>query len=239
MMRLGRELRVVLGFCFLAFAVFGANAAQAAPTWMAEGLALTSGTVALKGETVAGMTTTTKIGGNEVKFTCKKGELKEFEAEKEGKIKEGGTIRFSECTTAINGSTQKPCEPKNGGKEAGVIVFNKVKGHLAEHSTGEGVLTLETTVKEKIEGKEVPVLGHVDMSEECSIGEDLPLIGGKLGLVDSGGMTGLLTEAKSHKLKEGPLTEVWAISETTEHKVTCTGEWSVSLVVGLNWGALL
>ncbi len=207
--------------------------------WMVAGANLTTGTKLVKGSIVApSATLTTKIGGNEVKFTCKNGELKEVELEKEGKLKEGGSVRFTECTTAINGTTQGACEPKNGA-EKGVIVTNKGKGRLGEHSTGEGVTVIESVVKEKIEGKEVLVFGHVKMSEECSIGEDVPIIGSKLGVVDSSGMSGLLTEAKSHNIKEGPLTEIWAISETAEHKAKLTGEGKIELVSGETWSGLL
>ncbi len=230
----GHGLKLLFGFCLLALGLLGAGSAQAT-TWRVGGADLTSGTKLIKAQIVApSATLDTKIGGNEVKFTCKKGTLKEVELEKEGKLKEGGSVRLEECTTAVNGTTQSVCEPINGA-EKGVIVSNKGKGRLTSHSTGEGVTIIESTVKEKIEGKEVSVFGHVKMSEECSIGEDVPIIGSKLGIVDSGGMTGLLTEAAVHKIKEGPLTEIWAISETAEHKATVLGEAAVELAAGGNW----
>ncbi len=244
MIRLRIGLGAMLGFCFTTLGLFGAGTTQAS-IWMVNNSSLTSGTKLLKASLPSSATLNTKIGGNEVKFTCKKGELKEGELEKEGKLKEGGSLRFTECTTAINGTTQKACEPNNG-TEKGVIVSNKGKGRLTEHSTGEGVTILESTVKEKIEGKEVPVFGHVKMSEECSIGEDVPIIGPKIGVVDSSGMgepapgskEGLLHEQANHKIKEGPLTEIWAISETAEHKATLTGEAKLELASGETWSGL-
>ncbi len=247
MTRLTRGLRIVLGLCLLALGMFGAGSAQAA-TWMVGGTNLTSGTKVITGEIMApSATLTTKIGGNEVKFTCIKGTLKEVEIEKEGKIKEGGSERFTECTTAINGTTQKACEPNNNGTEKGVIVSNKVKGRLTEHSTGEAVVLLESTVKEKIEGKEVPVFGHVKMGEECSIGEDIPIIGSKIGVVDAKGMgepapgtkEGALHEQTEHEIQAGPLTEIWAISETAEHTAAITGRWKIRITISVTFSFLI
>ncbi len=235
MTRLTRGLRIVLGLCLLALGMFGAGSAQAA-TWRAGGADLTSGTKLVEGEVVApSITLNTKIGGNEIKFTCQRATLVGVEVEKEGKVKEGGKERASECITAINGTTQKSCEPNNNGTEKGVVVSNQGKGRLTEHSTGEGVVIFESTTKEKIEGKEVPVFGHIKMGEECSIGEDVPIIGSKFGAVDSGGMAGLLTEAATHVFQEGPLTEMWAISETVEHKATVGGKWKIKWTSGINW----
>ncbi len=242
MNRLARHLRLGLVLCLVALGLVSASSAQATPGWKVNGSLLTSGTRPVGGEMESpGLTMNTKIGGNEVKFSCKKGAFVGVEAAPEGKIAEGGKLKFSECTTAIKGVTQKACEPINGA-EKGVIVTNKGKGQLAEHSTGEGVISMESTVKEKIEGKEVPVFAHIKMGEECSIGEDVPIIGQKYSLVDAGGMTGLLTEAKTHKLKEGPLTEMWAISQTAEHQANVVGIWIVCIEVGgvlVLWVAIL
>ncbi len=244
MMRLTRRLRLVLGFCLLALGSLGVNSAQAV-TWMVNGSDL-SGKLAVRSSLVApSATLTTKIGGNSVKFTCTNAELIAANLDNEGKLAEGARTRFTGCTTAINGATQKVCLPNNESIEPGVILTNKLKGQLKEHSTGEGVVVVESTVKEKVEGKEVPVFGHVKMSAECTIGEDVPIIGPKLALVDAqgmgttGGTEGLLHEQATHKVKEGPLTEIWAISETAEHKATIGGEASLELLAGEPWNGLL
>jgi len=259
MIRLTRGLRIVLGLCLLALGIFGVGSAQAATNWMVKGTNVTEngknaiGKVVLKTGAEEKATLKTKISGNEVKFSCKKATLEGVGLELAGALTTGGKVKFTECTTAINGTTQKACEPVNGA-EKGVIISNPGKGGLTIHSTGEGVTIIESTVKETIEKKEVPVFGHVKMGEECSIGEDVPIIGPKLGIVDVAGMgapqtkeqeekegvkLGLLHEEKVHKIKEGPLTEIWAISETAEHKAEVIGEAEVELASGFNWSGLL
>ncbi len=207
MIRLTRGLRVVLGLCLLALGVFGVSAAQAAPTWMVGGAALGTGaSKEVKASIVAPEASLhTKIGGNTVDFNCTGGKLVSVSLIEKGELSTGGSVEFTGCSTKVNGTTQGACKPNDKGIHSGVILSNKGKGRLTEHSTGEGVTIIESTVEEKIEGKVVPVFGHVEMGEECSIGENVPIIGSKLGVVDSGGMTGLLAEATSHNIKELPV----------------------------------
>ncbi len=248
MTRLTRGLRAVLGLCLLTtLGIFGAGSAQAA-TWMVNGTNLTSGTKVVKGVILApGAVIRSSMSGNKIEVVCKSGGLSHVEVEKEGRIKEDATLRFTECTTSINGVIQKSCEPINNGTEKGVIVGNKSKGGLIEDPAGEGAINIESTIKEKIEGKEVSVFAHIKTSEECSIGEDVPIIGPRLSLIDVAGMgepspgtkEGLLHEQKSHTVKLGALTELWMGTETVEHKVLFEGALSVQSELGFTWSGLI
>ncbi len=248
MARLARYLRNALGFCLLALGTTSTGSAQAA-VWMVTGANLTSGTRALKAKTSGVFSTTvsldTKIGGNEVEFRCSTGELIGTSIEKEGRITTGGKGRWGGCITLINGTQNNSCQPNNNGSEPGVIVGNAAKGKLTEHSSGEGILVYESTVEEVIGGVKQPVFSRIKMSEMCPIGEDVPIIGPKVGIQDQDGMgattffNGLLHEEGGHEINEGALTEIWALSKTAEHKAKLLGEMIVELVSGETWSGLL
>lgn len=220
----------VLGLT-LALMLLGAGSAQAASSWMVAGANLTSGEKSLKATAVGtGVSLLTKILKAEVKFSCKKTELVGVALKPEGKLTEGGTVRFTECKTFINGKESLPCEPKNGGTEKGVIVTNKLKGELTYYNYEEGVTLVKPTTGE--------TFAQIKMSEECSIGETVPIIGTGIGLVDTGGLSSLLEEKSTHTFKAGPLTELWAVSKTEEHKVTLDGEAEASLTSSEAWNGL-
>jgi hypothetical protein len=72
----------------------------------------------------------------------------------------------------------------------------------------------------------------------CSIGEKLP-VSGTLYVKDAGG--NFEVEEKSHLLEEGPLTELWVLNKTTEHKATLDGSASLSPAgehLGREWSGL-
>ena len=62
------------------------------------------------------------------------------------------------------------------------------------------------------------------MGEECALGETVPLKG-KLSLKDAE-LTELLIE---HLFTQGPLTELWVLTNTAEHAVTIDGNANVML----------
>ncbi|HEY6549856.1 MAG TPA: hypothetical protein VIY71_01505 [Solirubrobacterales bacterium] len=223
----------------LALTLLGASSAQAASSWMVAGANLTSGEKSVKATVVGtGVSLLTKIEKAGVKFSCKKAELIGIALKPEGKLTEGGTARFTECKTFINEKESPVCEPNNGGAEKGVIATNKLKGELTFYKNEEGVTLVKSTVEEEIEKVKQPVFARIKMSAECSIGTSVPIFGSAIGLVDSGGLPGLLNETGTHKFKEGPLTELWAVSKTEEHKVTIDGELEASLTSSEVWNGL-
>ncbi len=224
----------VLGICAVALGLMAFSASAQAATWMVKTANLTSGSkkvVAKIVGTSASLLTT--LAGVKVKFLCTGAALTNASLESGGKVSAGGKVRFSGCVTYLNEKLSPPCEPLVGA-EKGIVQTNEGKGQLGQHTSGEGV-----TVIEALAGGLTGKLGTVQMGEECSIGEEVPIFG-KLAIVDSGGMTGLLTETKLHAIKEeASLTHLYAISDTAEHKAIIDGEASVELESGEVWNGLV
>lgn len=138
-----------------------------------------------------------------------------------------GSLRGTGCTITLNGALAKSCEPHTGA-EKGVIVTNELEGPLTLVS-GQGVTVLGP--------KKGETVITIETGEECAIGEKIPIIG-KLAFKDSGGKSGLETEAKVHTVEEGPGTELWAFTKTEEHKTKFEGKFEEELTTGELWSGL-
>jgi hypothetical protein len=149
-----------------------------------------------------------KVSSIKVEISCTGGTLEKVKFETGGLISSGGKVKLTGCSTKLNEIKQLSCEPHSGA-EKGVILTNELKGKLTLHSSAL-ILPLES--------KSGETLATIETSEECLAGEKLPLIG-KLSLKD--GSIG--TEATTHLFTEGPLTELWLVSKTEEHKTTTDG----------------
>jgi len=235
-----RSIRA-LGLCLLALGLVGAGSAQGA-VWMVNGANLTSGNEQLKGFLPATSIVHTKIGGNEVLFECNSASLINANVEKEGLVSASGIgfkVKFQECITKINGTTNTGCEPNNNGTEPGVIVPNERKGRLLLGGGGQGVVLIESLVRETVGGvPNTPVFARVKMSVSCPIGSNIPIIGGQIYARDVGGNIGLEEEKLTHEFEEGPSTELWALSKTAEHVISLLRTMKVSLVSDKNWSGL-
>jgi hypothetical protein len=140
-------------------------------------------------------------------------------------------IKFSGCIIKLNGVTSGPCKPKAGGTEEGVIKTLPLHGLVVLHELSGGVKDDIILV--------LPVSGaiwHDEIGEECSIGENILLIG-KLAFKDCENLA--LTHLVKHLLEIfAPLTKVFLISETPEHTATILGSWWAFLTgahAGLKW----
>src|SRR5436305_4757897 len=210
----------VLGLCALVFAFMGiaSSGAQAAAQW----LVLVGGEVSegtggeLKLETDKTAILHSKISGVSVLFECPTIATVTAKLGAAGTIAEGGKIKYSGCTTSLNGSVSKPCEPSNGGTEPGVIVTKPGHTVFVLHE-------LSPTVKDELT-KVLPDVGNtfatIEMRKECSIGTKVPVIG-ELFLKDC--ENAFLTHLEKHLVEEGPLTKLFVISETEEHKASLLG----------------
>ena len=137
----------------------------------------------------------------------------------------GIKTKKSGCTVAINGKISTACEP-HVGVEKGVILSKELKGLLVL-SSGSGIIRLEPTSG--------TTFANIETSEECAIGEKIPLIG-SITLKDAA----LTTESVTHLFSPGP-SELWAISKTEEHVVATTGSEILELSgahKGLKWSGL-
>jgi hypothetical protein len=168
----------------------------------------------------------TEILKSKIEKLCTAAELIGAKLETEGKISSGAKVRFSGCVFKINGKLAPTCEPHTGA-EKGVIVTNATKG-LIVLGEGKGLLLL------------TPVSGEtfitVELGEECAVGEKVPLLG-RLTL----SISGMGSEEVAHLVAQGPLTELWLISKTEEHKVTLDGSAMLALTgehSGMTWSGV-
>ena len=205
-----------LGLCALIFAVTGiaSSGAQAAGTWLVlEGGTVTEGTGGeLTLETDTKVILHTKISGVAILFECPTIKIIGAKLGTAGTIQKGAKVKYSGCTTKLNDSDSKPCEPNNAGTEPGVLVTKP--GHAA--------FVLNAAKEELIEvtPDEGETFATIEMGKECSIATKVPVIG-KLFLKDC--EKAFLTHLPKHLVEEGPGTALWTISKTEEHKASLLG----------------
>jgi hypothetical protein len=218
-----RTKLALLGLCAMMFSAlaFSTTAAQAevGAQWL---FAKSDGTLIPFLEATGGSETDvpgvlhTKLAGVSVLFSCTTSSNENLKLKANGTIGTGAKIKLSGCTTQLNGVASKACEPNSGGKEPGVIRSNAGHGLLVLHKLPSGVIDDVFSV--------LPDVGEtfatIEMSEECSIGEKVPVIG-KGTIKDCEGLG--LTHLLKHLIEVGPLTELWVLSKTAEHAATVLG----------------
>jgi hypothetical protein len=213
--------------CVLALVLLisGIGASRAAAgIWVLNGEPMIAGlfpTVAANEVEGSGLTLTSQVESIKVEVQCTGLVLEKFALQEAGLVS-SGKARLSGCTTKLNGKKQVACEPHNG-TEKGVIVTNTLSIAVTPHASGSVI---------KVEGPS-SVLAIVALSEECLVGEEIPLIG-TLSLKD----TGFEKEAGTHLVSNGPLTELWLVSKTAEHSATVGGSATISLSgahAGMPW----
>lgn len=245
MNRLGRVFKLALLLCLVTLGVFGASSAQAA-WWMVSGANIAANKAALGALTTVGVLHT-KIGGNEVLWECPKAQLINAFLEPQEKVGGGAAavfhVKFEECITKINGTTNAACEPNDGALNPGVILTNQLLGLLILHElvdhTRDGLVLFVSDVKEVVGGVAgTPVFARIKMGAACPIGTNIPIIGGEFFAKDVGGNASLEEEKLTHEFEEGPLTELWALSKTAEHKAILLGKMKVWLVADEKWSGL-
>jgi hypothetical protein len=187
-------------------------------TWLVKGKEVTttlSPLVAANEIESGGATLLTKIAGLKVEVNCKSTQLTNVKLQSKGAIAPEARVNFSECQTKLNEKVNGACEPSNEGIEPGAISSQLLKGSLIWHE-GSGLVGLEPASGE--------TLAVIETSGGCSIGSKVPVLG-KVTLKD----VSLSKESETHLVTAGPLTELWAISKTEEHKATLDGSAIVRL----------
>lgn len=219
----------LLGLCAVVFGVmaFSATAAQALPEWLLAEKAPNSGLVGFLSASVGLEKDTTpilhsEIGGAKVLYECTtiaavNAKLLANGAigEKEGTVS-GSKVRFGGCITKLNGTTSPSCQPNSEGAEPGVIETNAGHGVIVLHELAGG--TKDELVK--ILPDKGETFATILAGEECSLPEEVPVIG-SVYLRDC--ENAFLTHLVKHLVEVGPLTELWVISKTAEHKATILG----------------
>jgi len=158
------------------------------------------------------------LEGTKILYECKK-----ISAAAGSKLKPNGILLgkliYAECKAFLNGVESKPCEPKEGK-----ITTNLLKGQMLLHKLASD------GVKDKIliaEGEtEAGVLtqhfAFIESSASCSLGIKV-LVGGTFA-IQPGTQAEATEHLEKHLIKEfAPLTALWILSNTAEHKATILG----------------
>jgi hypothetical protein len=186
--------------------------------------------------TTAKATLKAKVAGAEIKFTTSTApELVGTKLTGEGGLASGATVKFKGVTTELNGKASSVCAPlATAGNDGtlGMITTNKLSGGLVLHEGG-GVVQLQPETG--------TVMATLFFGAECSLPEKVNVItkeetGKGLVLTDP---LGFGKETTEHEVVElSALTQLWLISETSEHKATLEGGAAVGLSgshKGLKW----
>lgn len=225
----------VLGLCAMALGLmaFTASAAQASGNWMLEGSNVTAG---LQPSVVIGeienksASLLTEIAGAKVRYECTEADLIGAKLEVEGKLTNGGKVKFKGCETFLNGALSAGCVPKSAGLANGEIESLAGKG-LMELHLGEPVTKIEPK-----EGLNFAVIRHNPAT--CALPELVP-VRGKLVIGDAQNEGDV--EKVSHLIVEHELSELFVISNTPEHAAVIDGSATAILSgehAGDKWNGL-
>lgn len=220
----------ILGVCALVLALWGvvASGAQGAASW----LVLEGANIVEKGEVTLEKDTTTvlhsKISGVSILLECPSIAFINAKLGAVGTIASGAKIKFSGCIVKLNGAVSAACEPNNGGTEKGVLVTKGLHFALALHilknEKGEEIGKDELLQVLPDEGE---TFWTTEMSKLCAIGTKVPVIG-RLYFKDCENT--FLVHNERHLLEEAPLSELFVISKTEEHKASLLGSWWAKVI---------
>ena len=133
-----------------------------------------------------------------------------------GGLKEGrgSKVKFSGCTTDLNGVSAPECTPEDKSAEGGKgIILTKLGHALLKLHEGSDIT--------KILPDEGETFATIQLPAACPIGTSVPVIG-SLALKDCENLA--LTHLVEHLVEQfTPLTKLWTISKTVEHEATLLG----------------
>jgi hypothetical protein len=112
-----------------------------------------------------------------------------------------GKIKFTGCKTILNEKAAGGCQTHTAGQPAGTILTNQGEGLLKLHELATKEKDSTVLLKPVAAAKETFVT--IEMGEECSIGESVPVTG-ELVIWDCKGNTSFKTHAITHLVEEFP-----------------------------------
>jgi len=178
----------------------------------------------------------TEILKIKVLFLCESVSVVNANLQKEGTIARefdftgksvGSQIRFSFCSTDLNGVFTSECTPTDPFGGASTIYTKLGHALLVLGSFKEDLL--------KLLPDEGETSATVTLPAGCPIGTKVPVLG-TVTLKDCENLA--LAHLFEHLFESGPGTELWAISKTEEHKATLLGSAWASLFgehINLTW----
>lgn len=139
---------------------------------------------------------------------------------------------FSGCIALLNGVQSLACKPKEGK-----ITTNLIKTQALLHKLAGGSVDKVLIGEGQTEAGGPANLATIESTASCALGIKVP-VGGKIALEPSNPTT---HEVK-HLIREfPPLTHVWLLSDTAEHKANILGSLWIFLAgahSGLKWAGL-
>jgi hypothetical protein len=144
-----------------------------------------------------------------------------------------GLLTFHKCITKLNGVTAAGCEPKFEGSK-GLIKTLELDGLIELHILQPSGERHDVVVFEPDVGSNA--IAHLEFPPECAIGTKF-LLGGEFAFWDC--QKEFLVHKVVHLWEEfAPLTNLWVISNTAEHKTKIDGSVNVFLTgehLGFQW----
>ncbi len=164
----------------------------------------------------------TKIAGLKIEISCNGGLLLGAVLLGNGTVSES-TVEFSECLTYANGKLAASCVPHTAGAAPGVIKTKPISGLIVLHTLQPSGAVDELVLIDPVSGTTFATL---EFGAMCALAEKIS-INGKL-VVQEAGM-GLNALEQIHLFVQGPLTELWVLSNTPEHAVKLDGAFDALL----------
>lgn len=235
-MKRSRRGLAVLGACGLIIGLIALSSsavhAEKGANWMVNGKAVTkelTPEVAIFKIATADMKLKTEVIKIKFDLLCKGAEFIGAKLEPEGVVGGGNETKFTGCEVKLNGATAPECVPHDKKGVAGTLTSTPLKGELILNE-GKGIILFQ------------PVTGEtfltVELEKTCPVTGPCPIIGIN-SVTDAEGL--LSTELAAHTVEQGPISELWIVSKTAEHKATVEGQAVLELSgahKGLKWSGV-
>jgi hypothetical protein len=171
------------------------------------------------------------LEGTKVLYECKK-----VSAAAGSKLKANGValgkLTFTECLAFLNGVESIPCKPVEGK-----VTTNLIKAQMLLHKLAGGTIDQILIAEGETEAGGAANFASIKSTATCALGINVP-VGGKIALEPSN----LTTHEVKHLFDEfPPLTALWIISNTAEHKASLLGSgWAFlkGAHTGFKWTGL-
>jgi hypothetical protein len=232
----------LLALCAVVFGVmsFGAASAHAelGATWlilMSDGKVLTGAELnaSINGEKDTLLILLTEVLKIPTQIDCEKFKIENAKLIELGAISEGFIV-FEECKILLNGVVNANCTPHSKGRGAGIVATEPSTGLIKLHKLEPSGVKDETVLILPVNAE--MRFSTLEMAEACPIGEKLPVFG-KFSIKEC--KNEFLKHLAKHLIEEfAPLTELWVITKTAEHKAIIDGSAWVFLTgahAGLAW----
>jgi hypothetical protein len=151
-----------------------------------------------------------------------------------------GRLTFTSCKTLLNGVLSEACKPKEGK-----VTTNLIKAQMLLHKLAGGTIDKILIAEGETEAGGAANFATIESSAGCSLGIKVP-VGGKFAIQGTGVPPESNTEPSEHLVKHLikeflPLSAIWILSNTPEHKSEILGGAWVFLTgahTGIKWAGL-